>query len=79
MASRTGSYKEQEKDGDRCAPGPLGIPVLKAINFPPLRHKISGHPLHVFWLQTPRKWGKGHTLVGDEVKERHSKCEITVC
>jgi len=53
--------------------GPPGIPVLKAKNPPPRFvtkfTKIPGHPLHVFGLQTPRKWGKGHILVGDEVKE----------
>jgi len=41
---------------DRSASGPPGIPVLKAKNSPPLGHKIPGHPLHVFGLQTPRKW-----------------------
>jgi len=56
--------------------GPPGIPVLKAKYSPPLRHKIPGHPLHVFGLQTPRKWGKGHILVGHEVKERHSLVSV---
>jgi len=59
-----------------------GNSVLKAKITPRLVTKfpkIPGHPLHVFGLQTRRKWGKGHILVGDEVKENHSIREITVC